>query len=893
MAPLRTRHSTLTTCMLEAVRGFMAGGAGAPGDKTKWSRFLLQGKDVEGKPAGCFHFFTRLQFQHGSKKAGAQRYHGSGRPHLHVLFWLDRPEHIDWAQQALAQLPDTDLAPDLAAFAQGSQEDRKGESRWPVQVERSQWDPATDRLQLRHSAQAAESGLRAFFPDLMDCFRCHQDLQASDGHQLLLTYVAKYVAKWSDSSFQEWMSDSAAASSLARKVLFEYHPLEPEMVLQLFGNYKQWDMGTHSGGKRDLVAPKLGAEPSKQLQQYMDSAWRSRNLSFLDFLRKSTDDGDIAQWVKRDYKALPDNDPAKAATLSKFANNTPPRGQIAVAAQYLWRLNDAFYGQWLLMNVPFRKLQEFEFPELEERVPKRYHSFAAALLTTDRKPDLPENMRGFWRNSAAMEQDMIAEGISEKVRGDFLRFAAAHVEAVDNYLARRLNIADEVVGELEELAQAPPGHFAFRGHQALLAQQIEERVATAGRARAAVSEVVAQAARDDAGRAAHRPVVCLGEPGTGKSTVLRAQVERVLSQGGQVLCALPTAQFAARSRSKLPEHENLVVDTHTAAFQLHLPEQETIHALHGIDLIVVDEVQQLGAADFERILRLWRHADCLPALVFLGDKYQLPGVAPVRPWESPAWKQHVVHFAKLTEVHRCKDPAFLDKLRALRTSQPSQHLLHDLCRGHKAWPGEEPCLPDLRKHLARFPNTTMVTCTKKKAALLNELVLQLKHPRKEPAAVLSGDIEVNPDNYKAGKLREDRPPVPSEVPIYKGVQLYLTKNVRKKDDYVNGMLCYVEAYSETSGALRVRTKTGKRLYITPWTDVERGNIAYYPIRLGYASTVQKVLGDEVEHITVWLDMPNLPAVAYTALSPWRASSPLPTSRQRWRSEGLEGGKAEA
>ena len=44
--------------------------------------------------------------------------------------------------------------------------------------------------------------------------------------------------------------------------------------------------------------------------------------------------------------------------------------------------------------------------------------------------------------------------------------------------------------------------------------------------------------------------------------------------------------------------------------------------------------------------------------------------------------------------------------------------------------------------------------------------------------------------------------------IYKGVQLYLTKNVRKKDDYVNGMLCHVEAWSATSGALQ--TKTGKR-----------------------------------------------------------------------------------
>ena len=469
-------HETLhiVHCMLEAVRGFLAGGVGAPGNKAKWSRHLLQGQGAEGEPAGCFHFFTRLEFQDGSKKPGTQRYHGSGRPHLHVLFWLDNPERVDWERCALAECPSAERSPDLAAFAQGSQQDRSGESRWPIWERPSCWDSTANCLRLRHSEKAAEAGLRAFFPDLMDCFRCHQDLQASDGYYLLLTYVAKYVAKWSDSSFQEWMSDSAAANSLARKVLFEYHPLEPEMVLQLCSNLKQWDMGTRSGGKRDLVAPKLGTEPPKQLQQYMDSLWRADSLSFLDFLRKSTDDGDIAQWVKQEHKALPKN--GKTATLSEFANETPPCGQIAVAVQYLWRLNDAFYGQWLLMNVPFRKLEEFEFSDLESHVPKRYRSFAAALLATDRKLGLPERLRGFWRNRAAMEQDMLAEGISEKVRGDLLRFAAAHVEAVDNYLAGRLNLSDEAVDEPESptVAGAGPDRVIFRGHQALLTQQIDK-----------------------------------------------------------------------------------------------------------------------------------------------------------------------------------------------------------------------------------------------------------------------------------------------------------------------------------------------------------------------------------------------------------------------------------
>jgi ATP-dependent exoDNAse (exonuclease V) alpha subunit len=107
---------------------------------------------------------------------------------------------------------------------------------------------------------------------------------------------------------------------------------------------------------------------------------------------------------------------------------------------------------------------------------------------------------------------------------------------------------------------------------------------------------------------------------------------------------------------------------------------------------------------------------------------------------------------------------------------------------------------------------------------------------------------------------------PSTVPIYKGMKLYLTKNVRKANDYVNGMLCEVENYYAHENCLRVRTKTGYRLMITPWTDVDHGKVVYFPIRLGYASTIHKAQGDEFKHITIWLDIPSFPAAAYTALS---------------------------
>ena len=47
---------------------------------------------------------------------------------------------------------------------------------------------------------------------------------------------------------------------------------------------------------------------------------------------------------------------------------------------------------------------------------------------------------------------------------------------------------------------------------------------------------------------------------------------------------------------------------------------------------------------------------------------------------------------------------------------------------------------------------------------------------------------------------------------------------------------------------------------------EHGNTAYFPIRLGYASNVHKVQGDEFDHVTIWLDVENMPAAGYAALS---------------------------
>jgi ATP-dependent exoDNAse (exonuclease V) alpha subunit len=172
----------------------------------------------------------------------------------------------------------------------------------------------------------------------------------------------------------------------------------------------------------------------------------------------------------------------------------------------------------------------------------------------------------------------------------------------------------------------------------------------------------------------------------------------------------------------------------------------------------------------------------------------------------------------------------------------------------------------MRRILRTYPHTTMLAVTRRGAAELNKLALQVKYPRRPPLATLSGDIESNPENYAEGKLLPPPRLQSAKIPVHKGMKLYLRRNVQKNKDFVNGMQCVVEAFNEQSRALQVMTITNHRVVVYPWTDAELGNRVYYPVRLGWASTVLKFQGAELEHVTLYLDSVGAPGAAYTGMS---------------------------
>ena len=103
---------------------------------------------------------------------------------------------------------------------------------------------------------------------------------------------------------------------------------------------------------------------------------------------------------------------------------------------------------------------------------------------------------------------------------------------------------------------------------------------------------------------------------------------------------------------------------------------------------------------------------------------------------------------------------------------------------------------------------------------------------------------------------------PPLIPIFLGMPLILTQNLHRDRDYVNGMRAVV--VGGTGLGVRVTTTTGHSLVLFWWTDAQ--GVTYFPIRVGYATTLHKIQGTTLPHVTLWLNDPWIEGAGYVALS---------------------------
>ena len=547
-------------------------------------------------------------------------------------------------------------------------------------------------------------------------------------------------------------------------------------------------------------------------------------------------------------------------TVEEFANKYDSRGEKVVAVFYVSRLRDEFYGQWMATHLPFEKLEDLLVEDIIAKVPDRMKHFACAMSLGGE----------YWDNEELVKQDMQLECIGNDHIETVLNFIKAQRHLLGQYLDGEICVDDELDVDLqedpEETRKAAEDRLSLDPQQRQLKHYIDKAVKMAMEAREAVDDDTYEAIVDAASYKG-KMVVVLGPPGTGKTTVVHKCVKKWHKEGARILFALPTGQLASEIRRVHPE---ITVDTCHGAFLFHKDLTEALPILTQYDLVIVDELSMLTAGHYDRIYAMWQTAEKLPCIVLMGDFYQLPGPQkpPSRICDSAAYPYaKKMHF---DTVHRCKDPVLAKKLKALRTSVPSMKLLKKIVKKHRAWNSTSPTEFDILQVLREHENTSMLTCTRNGARQLNDLAITVlfKHRHKKPLASLPGDWQDDPGNFcENGEVLKGMEVQPVYIDIFEDMRIVLTLNLNKRQDFVNGMTAIVEAYDDDSGCLQVFTKTGKRLAVPCVREkVEGHDVDYFPIRAGYASTIQKVQGQTLEHVTIWLDRAGCRAAGYVAMA---------------------------
>ena len=852
---------------------------------------------------------TRLEFQDGKRKRARQGYHGRGTTHSHSLDFLENKSAIRLETKLSAHVPSKEEDPLLRGLVLDGQRDYIN-SGVAVREEPSVWDEKDQVVRLQHTEEDKELCVRPYFPQTLGITKCHEDVQQGNDNGAVLRYVATYAPKFSDSMDQEWLNDQASDYSVARRVLFGYRLLEPEMWLTLA--QERFPQIVYSGSMVNFMTPSLDCSTKPQLVlNYENCTWRREDM---EYLRKTNNAGAVIRHIQEKHRrevlglvgdalrsqgnseekakqgvdklvkaykthaagALEEYESPmslaefackehgiQARTLEAFVNEYKCRGEKLVAAGMHSMSNDRYYGQWLVLNVPFRLLEDFLSTETDivEKVPAHYQHFAIALR---RAPF-------FWGDDRAIEEQMALEAHSKARINTILSKVRAQRFLVEKYLSGDLDVGSEAEHEAEggqdaTRGNAPSQRCRLTPSQTKLMQKIQVGVQNAMVAASATSDEEFE----DAVLAAQskRMLFASGPPGTGKTFAVHHQIRAWTSKGARVLFVLPTGQLASAMRAK---HPYIDIDTFHGGLLFHRDLSEALGILTQYDLVVLDEVSMLTAAQFDRVLAMWRAAERLPCMVLLGDFWQLPVVDKDegRCDESTLWRSSVT-VVPFYEQIRCKDPRLQHKLDCLRTAVPSVQQLKDILRGRRAWKTAEPTAWDLLELLRQHPHTTIVTCTRGASAFVNGLAAKvLFHDRhKNALGTIPMDYDANEANFQAqGKLREGALE-PSRTEIFEGQRIFLTRNIDKANDFVNGMSAVIENFDPGSMCLHATTATGRPLAVHLCTeDIENhGRVTSFPVRLGYACTIPKVQGATLRHITIWLDRALCRAAAYVAMS---------------------------
>lgn len=333
-------------------------------------------------------------------------------------------------------------------------------------------------------------------------------------------------------------------------------------------------------------------------------------------------------------------------------------------------------------------------------------------------------------------------------------------------------------------------------------------------------------------------MLLLGDPGTGKSTLISAIVAQARFSGKRIARTASTGIAAQLIKGR-------TIHSLLKAYPGMKPEgidyEDKARSLENIDVLIIDEVSMIGKTFICYLYNCLRNAAHHVQLILVGDFFQLPPVKDDYAFTSPCWAQLGLVPCILTEVVRQKDVDFIHSLNLLKY-------------------GDKSCLDYLLPHSSPVPLAGQISiCARTESArIINRTEMEK----------LNGPSRTYWAEYEGSVVESDLR-VELNLAIKCGMRVMSIVN---GIGYSNGSLGTVTGFDDSS--VQVLFDNGadtclcRERFTVERRDVTGGTTELWqiPLRPAYAITIHKSQGQTFQYVNIDGTKCWAPGQLYVAVS---------------------------